>query len=122
MMNALAEGRPFELYGDGGQTRSWTYVADVVRATILAMERGVAGTYNVGGGVEASMREAIELLERLAGRALSIDERPPVPGDQRRTRADTTRIRKELGWVPETTLADGLSAQWEWASARVAAR
>jgi UDP-glucuronate 4-epimerase len=121
MAFALAEGRPFDLYGDGSQTRGWTYVADVVSATLLAMERG-QGTYNVGGGVEASMRESIAILERIAGLRLELREGPPVPGDQRRTRADTTRIREELGWEPHVSLEDGLSAQWKWASARVAAR
>jgi UDP-glucuronate 4-epimerase len=121
MAFALAEGRPFDLYGDGGQTRGWTYVGDVVSATVLAMERG-QGLYNVGGGVEASMRESIEILERIAGRRLELREQPPVPGDQRRTRADTTRIREQLGWEPRVSLESGLSAQWEWASARVAAR
>jgi nucleoside-diphosphate-sugar epimerase len=120
MAFALAEGRPFDLYGDGAQTRGWTYVSDVVSATLLAMERG-QGTYNVGGGVEASMRGAIGILERIAGRPLELREGPPVPGDQRRTRADTTRIREGLGWAPRVSLEDGLSAQWEWASARVAA-
>jgi nucleoside-diphosphate-sugar epimerase len=121
MVFALAEGRPFELFGDGGQTRGWTYVGDVVSATIAAMDRG-SGTYNVGGGVEASMRESIALLERIAGQTLEVVEGPAVPGDQRRTRADTTRIREELGWTPEVSLEVGLSAQWEWAAARVAAR
>jgi len=121
MVFALAEGRPFELYGDGGQTRGWTYVGDVVSATIAAMERG-SGTYNVGGGVEASMRESIAMLERIAGRTLEVVVGPAVPGDQRRTRADTTRIREELGWTPGVSLEDGLSAQWEWAAAKVAAR
>jgi len=121
MVFALAEGRPFELYGDGRQSRGWTYIGDTVAANMLAMERG-SGTYNVGGGVEASMLESIAVLERVAGRPLEVRERPPVPGDQRRTQADTTRIREELGWAPRVSLEDGLSAQWEWASARVAAR
>ncbi len=118
---ALAQGRQFDLYGDGAQTRGWTYVGDVVAATALAMERG-QGLYNVGGGVEASMREAIAMFERISGRQLELREDEPVPGDQRRTSADTTRIREELGWVPQVSLEDGLSAQWEWASAKVAAR
>jgi nucleoside-diphosphate-sugar epimerase len=121
MAFALAEGRPFDLYGDGEQTRGWTYVGDVVDATVAAMERG-EGTYNVGGGVEASMREAIAILEHVSGRRLELREGPPVPGDQRRTRADTTRIRRALGWQAQVSLEDGLSAQWDWASARVAAR
>jgi len=118
---ALAEGRPWDLFGDGSQSRSFTFVSDVVAATILAMERGT-GTYNVGGGAEVSLREAIGLLEGLAGHALDVREHPAVPGDQQRTGADTTRIRSELGWQAATPLEDGLRAQWEWAAARVAAR
>ena len=118
---ALAEGRPFTLFGDGAQSRGWTYVSDVVDGTIAAMERG-RGTYNVGGALEASMRDAIALFERLAGRSLELLVEPEVPGDQRRTMADTTRIRSDLGWEPHVTLEEGLAAQWEWASARVGAR
>ena len=121
VVDALASGLPFDVYGDGEQTRGWTYVADVVDATIRAMESG-SGTYNVGGGLEASLRDAIGVLERLGGAQLELREHPPVPGDQRRTNADTTRLRSELGWAPQTSLEDGLRAQWEWVSARVGAR
>lgn len=117
----LAEGRPFDLFGDGHQSRSFTYVADVVRGTIAAMERG-SGTYNIGGGEEATMLETIAIFEQLAGRPLEIRSHPAVPGDQRRTKADTSLIRSELGWQPTTTLRAGLTAQWEWAAGRVAAQ
>ena len=117
----LAEGRPFDLFGDGLQSRSFTYVGDIVRGTIAAMESG-SGTYNVGGGEEATMRTTIAIFEELAGRELEIRRHPAVPGDQRRTKADTTRIREALGWEPETALREGLAAQWEWAAARVAAQ
>jgi nucleoside-diphosphate-sugar epimerase len=118
---ALAEGRTFTLYGDGSTTRSWTYVSDVVDATIAAMELG-RGTYNVGGALEASLREAIDVFERLAGARLDVRTEPEVPGDQRRTNADTTRIRAELGWRPHVGFEEGLEAHWKWASARVGAR
>jgi UDP-glucuronate 4-epimerase len=119
---ALAEGRPFELYGDGGQSRSFTYVADVVEATVAALGGVPGAIYNVGGETEATMREAIELFERISGRALELRRGPPAAGDMRRTKADTTRIRADLGWEAVTSLEDGLRAQWEWASGRVAAR
>jgi UDP-glucuronate 4-epimerase len=121
VVRALATGQPFDLYGDGEQSRGWTYVDDVVDATMRAMGRG-SGIYNVGGGVEATVREAIAILEGLAGRTLEIRRHEPVPGDQRRTNADTTRIHSELGWTPKVSLEDGLRAQWEWASATVGAQ
>ena len=115
---ALAESGQFELYGDGDQSRSWTYVGDVVTGTIAAM-RGGSGTYNVGGAYEATMNESIALFEQIAGRTLDVTRHAAVAGDQKRTKADTTRIREELGWRPHVSLEDGVRAQWEWASARV---
>jgi UDP-glucuronate 4-epimerase len=120
---ALAEGREFTLFGDGEQSRSFTYVGDVVRATILAMERAPSGAlFNVGGGQEATMNETLALLEGIAGRPLDVVHAADVPGDQRRTKADTARIRSALGWEPEVTLEQGLAAQWEWALGRLARR
>jgi UDP-glucuronate 4-epimerase len=122
IVHALARGLSFELYGDGLQSRSFTYVADGIDATIAAMERAPAGAvYNVGGGEEATMREAIGTLERISGRTLDLVERQAAAGDVRRTSADATRIERDLGWRATTSLTDGLQAQWEWASARVAA-
>jgi UDP-glucuronate 4-epimerase len=122
MVMCLAEGRPFELYGDGSQSRSFTYVEDAVDATIATMERAPQGAvYNVGGGTEVSMLEAVETLGRIAGRRLELVRRPRREGDAARTAADTTRIRTELGWEPVTSFEDGLAAQWRWAAARVAA-
>jgi len=120
---ALAEERTFELYGDGSHSRGCTYVGDVVSATVAAMERGVSGaTLNVGGGSEATMLEVIGLLERISGRRLDLRVGPPAAGDVLRTAADTSRIREALGWNPQVSLEQGLRAQWEWASKRVAAR
>jgi len=121
MLEALAAGEPFELYGDGSQSRGFTFVADAVEATIAAMERG-SGVYNVGGGSEATMLEAIGLAEEISGRKLDARVTPAVPGDVRRTAADVSRIRDELGWAPQVDLRGGLQAHWEWASSRVGAR
>ncbi len=118
IVNALASGSQFEVYGDGDQSRGWTYVSDIVSATVAAATGGT-GTYNVGGALEASLNETIELLERISGRTLDTARSPAVAGDQRRTSADTTRVRAELGWAPSVSLEDGLRAQWQWASSRV---
>jgi UDP-glucuronate 4-epimerase len=121
LVAAAHDGEEFELYGDA--SRSFTYVGDAVDATIRAMDAAPAGAvYNVGGGQEATMREAIATLERMSGRRIAIRARPAARGDARRTAADVTRIRDELGWSPTTALDEGLQAQWSWAVDRVAAR
>lgn len=121
LIEAALDGIEFELYGDA--SRSFTYVADAVTATIAAMERGTNGAiYNVGGGEEATMREAIGVLERVSGRRLEVRAQPAARGDAKRTAADVSLISRELGWAPTTKLEDGLAAQWAWAVDRVAAR
>jgi UDP-glucuronate 4-epimerase len=123
LLHALAEDNPFELYGDGTQSRGFTFVSDAVSATVKAMEEAEAGAiYNVGGGSEATVLEAIAIAERVSGRSLQVRLLPAATGDVRRTAADTTRIRAELGWEPHVALEDGLRTQWEWASSRVGAR
>ncbi|HZB24159.1 MAG TPA: NAD-dependent epimerase/dehydratase family protein [Gaiellaceae bacterium] len=121
LVDAALDGSEFELYGDA--SRSFTYVADAVAATVAAMERGTSGTiYNVGGGEEATMREAIGVLERVSDRRLEVRAEPAARGDAKRTAADVSLIARELGWAPTTPLEDGLAAQWAWAVDRVAAR
>jgi UDP-glucuronate 4-epimerase len=118
----LADGGIFEIYGSGEQSRSFTYVGDVVEATRAAMERAPArATYNVGGGEEATMLEAIAVLESVSGRALQTRRRETAKGDMARTKADITRIGAELAWQPRTSLRNGLAAMWSWTAARVAA-
>jgi UDP-glucuronate 4-epimerase len=122
LLEALADGTTFRLFGDGTASRSFTFVADAVDGTIAAMERGRPGEiYNVGGGEEASMAEAIALAESIAGGTIAIERHGAAAGDVRRTRADVTKAARELDWRPVTPLADGLRAQWAWVAGRVAA-
>ena len=122
LLEALDAGAAFRLYGDGSASRSFTFVADAVAATIAAMLRGHEGElYNIGGGEEASMTDAIALAEKVAGRELHVERHGAAAGDVRRTRADVRKAEEQLGWRPTTRLADGLRAQWEWVAARVAA-
>lgn len=121
LIQCLLRDQPFTLYGIGDQTRSNTFVGDCVQATLLAMkhrDRSVGQVFNVGGGQVVSLNEAIGLLERLAGRTLSIRRRPARPGDQRHTAADITRIASVLGYRPSMSVADGLRAQWDWQRAQ----
>jgi UDP-glucuronate 4-epimerase len=117
MLEALARGERFRLFGDGSAARSFTYVGDAVAATIAAMSNGVRGeTYNVGGGDEATMNEAIALVEEVSGRSLDVERVEAAAGDVKRTKADVSKAAADLDWAPETALPDGLAAQWEWAS------
>jgi UDP-glucuronate 4-epimerase len=118
VVEALVAEREFEIYGDGRQSRDFTFVDDAVAATLAAMRDGPAGAiYNVGGGSEATLRDVVATVEELAGRPLKVRYGDPAPGDVRRTLADTTRIRSELGWEPQTDLPAGLAAQLDAAGA-----
>jgi UDP-glucuronate 4-epimerase len=120
MLTALARDEPFQLFGDGTAARSFTYVADAVAATIAAMERGRSGEiYNVGGGDEATMNEAIGLAERVSGRTLAVERADAAPGDVRRTKADVAKAAADLDWRPRTPLEKGMRAHWDWAAAAV---
>jgi nucleoside-diphosphate-sugar epimerase len=113
-IHALLTAEPIDVYGDGQQVRGNTYVADCVQATIAAVQAPIGETYNVGGGETATVWEIIRRLEGIAHRKAVIRREPARPGDQRHTFADTTRLRRHLGWAPRTSLDEGLARQWEW--------
>ena len=113
-LSRAVEGRALEVLGDGRQVREFTYVDDVVAATIAAADRGERGAlYNVGGGQPVSVLEAVALLEELLDRRLRVEHLDDGPGDPRRTEADITRAARDLGYEPATSLAEGLAAHLE---------
>ncbi|MBA2257959.1 MAG: NAD-dependent epimerase/dehydratase family protein, partial [Acidobacteria bacterium] len=116
-IRASLDGTPITLYGDGEQTRDFTYVADAVSATIAAGERGVPGrAYNVGGGSRVSMNRVIEIIGDVAGRPLKVRCEPAQKGDMRDTYADTSLARSDLGFTPSVTLEQGIEAEYRWLS------
>jgi nucleoside-diphosphate-sugar epimerase len=117
-IKAALEDKPITLYGDGEQTRDFTFVADAVAATIAAGERGVPGrAYNVGGGSRVSMNQVIDIIARLAGKPLDVRREPAQKGDMRDTYADTSLARADLGFSPSVTLEHGIEAEYRWLSA-----
>jgi nucleoside-diphosphate-sugar epimerase len=114
-LSAAMRGEPVRQYGDGRQTRDFTFVDDVVSATVSAGSRGTPGAvYNIGGGSRIDLLEVFAVVERVVGRPLRIDRHEAQPGDMRDTFADTARARTELGFAPTTTLEQGLRAQRDW--------
>jgi nucleoside-diphosphate-sugar epimerase len=121
-ITAALTGCPVSLYGDGAQTRDFTFVADAVAATIAAGDRGLPGAvYNIGGGSRVSVNEVLALVERVTGRALRVDREPSQKGDMRDTFADTSRARAEIGFAPTVPLAEGLAAEAAWLAPSLAA-
>ena len=118
---AIITGEPIEVFGDGHQTRDFTYVADVVRATRAAAgsDQAVGGVYNVGGGSRISVREAIGVLEECAGHSTEVRYQDRQLGDVRDTGADTAAAGRDLGFEPTMTVSDGLAAEFQWMADRL---
>jgi len=112
---AAQRGAEIPVYGDGEQTRDFTFVDDAVAATLAALERPVESlVYNVGGGHRITVNELLHAVERASGAPVKRRYEPAVTGDPRDTSADTSRARRELGYEPRTGLDEGLRRQWEW--------
>ena len=114
-LRATLRGEPIALYGDGEQTRDFTFVADAVSATIAAGTRGVPGrVYNIGGGSRVSINDVLEMIGRVAGRRPLVNADPVQKGDMRHTYADTSLAHADLGFNPTVTLEEGLTAEYTW--------
>jgi nucleoside-diphosphate-sugar epimerase len=114
-LRATLVGEPITLYGDGEQTRDFTFVRDIVSANIAAATSGVPGrVYNIGGGSRVSVNEVLDLIGRVAGRKPVVRVDPAQKGDMRHTYADTSLARTDLGFVPTVGLEEGLTAEYQW--------
>ncbi|MEV6671899.1 NAD-dependent epimerase/dehydratase family protein [Streptomyces sp. NPDC051172] len=112
LLDAASDGAPFPLYGDGEQTRDFTYVLDVVTAMRETARSGFTGIANLGGGSPVSMKQAVAAVESIVG-PVKILPRPTSPGDARHTSADIGVATRELGYRPRTALHDGIRAMAE---------
>jgi UDP-glucuronate 4-epimerase len=118
---ALA-GEPVKILGDGSQIRDFTFVDDVIEGTIAAARRGVPGAvYNIGGGTQVRLLDALTKIEELLGVAIEVVHLRDARGDVRKTCSDPRRAARDLGFTPRVSLDEGLARQTEWALASSAA-
>jgi UDP-glucose 4-epimerase len=116
-ISAAIDGAPITLYGDGEQTRDFTFVRDAVAATMAAGDRGVPGrAYNIGGGSRVSINQVLDIIGRVSGRSLDVRHEPAQKGDMRDTFADTSLARADLGFNPTVSLEEGITAEYRWLS------
>jgi UDP-glucose 4-epimerase len=114
-MNRLREGEAPKIFGDGTQTRDYVYVGDVVAATLAAAEHS-GGVLNVGTGVETSVLELYERIQRAAGVEHEPEFADARPGELQRSVLDASLAKRELDWEPQRTLDEGLGETWRWIS------
>ncbi|OLC44165.1 MAG: UDP-glucose 4-epimerase [Acidobacteria bacterium 13_1_40CM_65_14] len=110
-------GEPITVYGDGEQTRDFTFVHDAVSATVAAGTQGIPPrVYNVGGGSRVTVNQVLDMIGRVSGRRPLITVDSAQKGDMRHTYADTWLARTDLGFVPTVGLEEGLAAEYQWLS------
>jgi UDP-glucose 4-epimerase len=114
-LRAARDGEPVHVFGDGEQTRDFTFVSDAVAATRAAANSGRPGrVYNIGGGERVSVNEVLRRIERITGRPAHAVREPAQKGDVRDTAADTAAAREDLGFRSTVTLEEGLAREWAW--------
>ena len=116
-LRAIQADETISLYGDGKQTRDFTFVNDAVSATVGVADRGTIGrVYNIGGGSRVSMNHVLALMAACTGRDPKVSHEPAQRGDMRDSYADTSLARDDFGFVPAMALEDGIKAEQEWLS------
>jgi len=114
-LRACRDGRGIHIYGDGSQTRDFTYVDDIVAATLAAADSGTPGAvYNVGGGERVALNEVLRKIEGITGQALRATREEAQRGDMHDTAADTTAAARDLAFRSAVPLDEGLSREWDW--------
>jgi nucleoside-diphosphate-sugar epimerase len=114
-LRAARDGSPIRVFGDGSQTRDFTFIDDIVAATRAAADSGRPGSvYNVGGGERVALSDVIGRIEKVTGRRLEVIRESAQKGDMRDTFADTSAAGRDLGFRSTVGLDDGLAREWDW--------
>ena len=115
-MLAVIEGQPPVVYGDGEQSRDFTFIENIVDETLRACEaKGASGmVFNGGTGARITLNQVLKLLEKVTGKKIQAKYDPPRAGDIRDSQADVSLARKVLGYEPRVQFEEGLQRTWEW--------
>jgi nucleoside-diphosphate-sugar epimerase len=113
-INAILNGEPIYLTGDGSQVRGNTYISDCVDATLRAVDTVPGEVFNLGGGEMVSVAEVIRKIEAITGKKAIIEQQMERPGDQKYTGADISKLTRHTGWKPIVGIEEGLSRQIQW--------
>jgi len=113
---AAIEGEAISIYGDGQQTRDYTYVKDAVAANLAAgkVPKAIGEVFNIGGGSRVTLMELLAIMERIIEQPIRKNYVAKAAGDARHTSADVSKAKKILSYSPQVSLADGLAQQWQW--------
>lgn len=116
--------QPVTVYGDGEQTRDFTYVENVVRANVAAARADVppGSVYNIAAGAAVSVNTLLRTIERVTARPLRVERRPPRDGDVRHSAADITAARRDLAWSPTVSFEEGIRRTIAWYASQIEAR
>ena len=112
----ILQDQPISIYGDGQQTRDFTFISDAVAANLLAaiVPLAVGEVFNIGGGSRVVLAEVINIMEGIVGRPIKKNFVEKARGDARHTSADVSKAETILGYQPQVSLTEGLRQEWEW--------
>ena len=113
---AAIDGEAISIYGDGRQTRDYTYVSDAVAANLAAgkVPKAIGEVFNIGGGSRVTLLELLKIMEQVIGHPIKKNYVNKAAGDARHTSADVTKANKMLNYVPQVSLKEGLAKEWQW--------
>lgn len=113
---AAIASQPIDIYGDGQQTRDFTFISDIVAANLAATKipEAVGEVFNIGGGSRVVLTELLNQIETIIAKPLYRNYLDPARGDARHTSADISKAQKILNYQPQVSLLEGLTQEWEW--------
>ncbi len=116
---SVLDDQPIRIYGDGQQTRDFTYISDIVAANLAAADApgAIGEIFNIGGGSRVVLTEVLDTMEQIVGQPIRRNHIDNAAGDARHTAADVSKAKQLLNYIPQVALAEGLAQEWQWIQA-----